>query len=80
MKWEFEGYTINTEKSLVSVDRVKDFLSDSYWARDRSIELIEKTIENSFCYGVYHDDELVGWFCAGRVRLCNDVLDLRCLY
>ena len=61
MKWEFEGYTINTDKSLVPVDRVKDFLSDSYWASDRSKELIEKTIMNSFCYGVYHDDELVGF-------------------
>ena len=61
MKWEFEGYTINTDKSLISVDRVKDFLSDSYWASDRSKELIEKTIMNSFCYGVYHEDELVGF-------------------
>lgn len=52
MKWKFEGYTINTDKSLVSVDRVKVFLSDSYWASDRSKELIEKTIMNSFCYGV----------------------------
>ncbi|MBP1759876.1 MAG: sortase-like acyltransferase [Firmicutes bacterium] len=61
MKWEFEGYTINTDKSLVLVDRVKEFLSDSYWASDRSKELIEKTIMNSFCYGVYHDEELVGF-------------------
>lgn len=61
MKWEFEGYTINTDKSLVSVDRVKEFLSDSYWASERSKELIEKTILNSFCYGVYHEEELVGF-------------------
>ena len=61
MKWEFEGYRINTDKSLVSVDRVKDFLSDSYWASDRSKELIKKTIMNSFCYGVYHEEELVGF-------------------
>jgi len=61
LKWEFEGYTINTDKSLVSVDRVKEFLSDSYWASDRSKELIEKTILNSFCYGVYHAEELVGF-------------------
>jgi len=61
MKWEFEGYTINTDKSLVSVDRVKEFLSDSYWASNRSIDIIERTIVNSFCYGVYHDKELVGF-------------------
>lgn len=61
MKWEFEGYTINTDKSLVSVERVKEFLSDSYWASERTKELIEKTIRNSFCYGVYHEEELVGF-------------------
>lgn len=43
------------------MDRVKEFLSDSYWVSDRSKELIEKTIMNSFCYGVYHDEELVGF-------------------
>ena len=61
MKWEFEGYTINTDKALVSVDRVKEFLSDSYWASDRSNELIEKTIMNSFCYAVCLEEELVGF-------------------
>lgn len=61
MKWEFEGYRINTDKSLVSVNRVKEFLSDSYWASDRPIEIIEKTIMNSFCYGVYHHEEQVGF-------------------
>lgn len=61
MKWEFEGYTINTDKSLVSVERVKELLSDSYWASERTKELIEKTIRNSFCYGVYHEEELVGF-------------------
>lgn len=61
MRWEFDGYTINTDKSLVSVDRVKAFLSHSYWAQNRSKELIEKTIMTSFCYGVYHEDELVGF-------------------
>lgn len=64
MKWEFKGYTINTEKSLVSVDRVKEFLSDSYWAKDRPKELIEKTIMTSFCYGAYLEETMVGF---GRV-------------
>lgn len=61
MEWEFRGYTINTDKSLVSVDRVKDFLSKSYWASDRSREDIEKSIMNSFCYGLFHQDNLVGF-------------------
>ena len=45
----------------LSVERVKEFLSDSYWASDRPIEIIEKTLINSFCYGVYLDRELVSF-------------------
>ncbi len=61
MRWEFGGYIINTDKSLVSAARVKEFLSDSYWAADRTKELIEKTIEHSFCYGIYYGEEQVGF-------------------
>lgn len=61
MKWEFEGFTINTDKSLISADRVKELLSDSYWASERPKEVIEKTIMNSFCYGVFNDQKLIGF-------------------
>ncbi|WP_407309457.1 GNAT family N-acetyltransferase [Desulfosporosinus sp. SB140] len=61
MKWDFEDYTIETDKTLISANRIKEFLLNSYWAKDRSIEVIEKSIKNSFCYGVYHDKELVGF-------------------
>ena len=61
MKWEFGEYTIDTDKSLVPASCVKEFLSKSYWAADRTVEQIKKSIENSFCYGVYHQDELVGF-------------------
>lgn len=37
MKWEFEDYSITIDKSLVSVDRVKDFLSDTYWGKSHRI-------------------------------------------
>ncbi|AET68289.1 acetyltransferase, N-acetylglutamate synthase [Desulfosporosinus orientis DSM 765] len=58
---KFEGYTINSDKTMISVDRVKEFLTDSYWAKDRAKEIIEKTIMNSLCYGVYNEDELIGF-------------------
>ncbi len=82
MIWEFEDYTIDTDKSLLSVDRVKEFLSDSYWASERSKELIEKTIMNSFCYGVYQEEEMVGFArvvsdCATMGWICDVYIDKR---
>ena len=61
MRWEYREYIITADKSLLSVDRVKELLSDSYWANKRTKELIEKTIENSFCYGVYSEEEMIGF-------------------
>lgn len=54
-------YKISDDKGLLSLDRISEFLADSYWARDRSRKEIELSIENSICYGVYDKDKQVGF-------------------
>jgi len=61
MEWEFGEYRISNDKSLLPIERVKELLWKSYWANDRSAEAIEKSINNSDCYGVYKEKELVGF-------------------
>ncbi len=61
MEWEFGEYKISNEKSLLSIEKIKELLSKSYWASDRSVEVIEKAISNSDCYGAYIGNELVGF-------------------
>lgn len=34
---------------------------DSYWANDRTIEQTRRAIENSLCFGMYHDDKQIGF-------------------
>lgn len=34
---------------------------DSYWAKNISSELVQKCIDNSFCFGVYCDGSQVGF-------------------
>jgi GNAT superfamily N-acetyltransferase len=60
MEWVFGDYKISTDKSLLSLERIKYFLSKSYWASDRPIEVIEKSIKNSTCYGIYNNNEQIG--------------------
>lgn len=57
-------YYISTDKSKLNIAAVKSLLKQSYWANERTEETILKSIENSICYGVYKNDELVGF---GRV-------------
>ena len=61
MEYIFGEYRISNDKSLLSIQKVKELLSQSYWAKERPIEVIEMSVHNSDCYGVYFKDEQVGF-------------------
>ena len=56
-------YTISTDKSKLNLNAIHDFLNNhSYWAKGRSMETVQRSIENSLCFGLYNpEDELVGF-------------------
>jgi GNAT superfamily N-acetyltransferase len=53
MKFEREGVLISTEPELLDIDFVCRGLNNTYWARDRKREVVEESIRNSLCFGVY---------------------------
>ena len=53
-------YTISTDHKLLDVDIIQGYLSSSYWASGRTREIVEKSIANSLCFGVYHGDDQIG--------------------
>ena len=57
------GYEISTDRARLDVPRVHRFLSnEAYWSPGVSRELVERSIENSICFGVYTDEgEQVGF-------------------
>jgi GNAT superfamily N-acetyltransferase len=51
-----DGYVLTTDPSRIDVDRVHAWLSEeSYWAKGRGLEVVERSIAGSLCYSV-HDD------------------------
>jgi N-acetylglutamate synthase-like GNAT family acetyltransferase len=46
-------YHISTDKSLLDKDFINGFIKNSYWGKERTLEQTIKTIENSFCFGMY---------------------------
>ena len=52
---------ISTDKSRLNVQAIHVYLTESYWAPGRTIETIRKSIEHSLCFGVYLDQEQVGF-------------------
>ncbi len=56
------GYYISTDKTKLNIPLIHEFLDKrSYWANGRSIATIKKSIENSLCFGVYINDEQIGF-------------------
>ena len=54
--------TVSTDKSKLDVPFIQNFLKDVYWAAGRTIEEVQTTIDSSFCFGIYLDDNQIG-FC-----------------
>ncbi len=55
-------YAISTDKNLLDVTAVHKYLSEeSYWAKNIPLQLVQQSIDNSFCFGVYFHKELVGF-------------------
>ncbi|CAM3178590.1 GNAT family N-acetyltransferase [Paenibacillus lupini] len=61
MEQWYKNYRVSDDKSLLNIETIGAFLGRSYWANQRSIETIEKSIQNSICYGIYQEDKQVGF-------------------
>lgn len=56
------GYSISTDKSLLNLDVIHHYLAfESYWAKGLSIEKLRRSVENSMCFGIYHENNLCGF-------------------
>jgi len=61
MEWQRGGFRISTEKSELDRGAIHEFLRNSYWATGISRELVDRSIENSLCFGLYDGKRLVGF-------------------
>lgn len=57
-----EGFEISTDRSKLDIAVIHDYLSNkSYWAKNIPVELVQKSIEGSICFAVYHNNRQVGF-------------------
>lgn len=56
-----EGFAITTETSFFNVEFIHAFLSKSYWAENIPLETVQRSIDNSLCFGVFHLGRQIGF-------------------
>lgn len=62
MEWQNGEYVIAIDSDRLQLDVIQKFLEeDSYWAHGRTVEQTQRAIENSVCFGLYHDERQIGF-------------------
>jgi GNAT superfamily N-acetyltransferase len=65
------GYTLSTDRTRLDIPAIHRFLSEeAYWCRGIPLPVTEKAIQNSLCFGVYHDVDPVQQ--VGFARVITD--------
>ena len=54
--------SVSSDKTKLDVPFIQHFLKDVYWAAGRTLEEVQRTIDASVCFGIYLDEEQIG-FC-----------------
>lgn len=55
-------YTISTDPARIDARKVHEMLTQlSYWAPNRKLDVVERSIANSLNFGIYHNGEQVGF-------------------
>jgi GNAT superfamily N-acetyltransferase len=60
-EWRRGEYLISTDKRRLDLPVIHNFLTTSYWAADIPIETVKESIEHSLAFGVYREDQQVGF-------------------
>jgi GNAT superfamily N-acetyltransferase len=60
-EWWKGDFQITTAPERLDLDAVHDFLTHSYWANGIPRSTVEKSMQNSLCFGVFHRKTQIGF-------------------
>jgi GNAT superfamily N-acetyltransferase len=61
VEWKRDGISISTEPSRLDRALIHEFLGRSYWAAGIPREVVDRSIDNAMCFGVYDGASQVGF-------------------
>jgi GNAT superfamily N-acetyltransferase len=54
-------FLVSTNKNKLDLDTIYGYLSESYWAKGISREVVIRSIQNSLCFGIFYGTDQVGF-------------------
>jgi GNAT superfamily N-acetyltransferase len=66
-----EEYIISDDKARLDLELIHQQITNSYWAKGRTFNEVKRSIDNSFCYGIYIGNKQVGF-----ARVLSDLVTI----
>src|SRR5689334_17608539 len=64
LDWHRGAYTVSTYRGRLEAGRILALLQATHWGQGLTQPVLERALAHSVCFGMYREDELVGF---GRV-------------
>ncbi|MBD2814189.1 GNAT family N-acetyltransferase [Xenorhabdus sp. Flor] len=61
LHWKKENYRVSTDKSLLDITAIHQFLTFSHWAKGIDLETVRCSIENSLTFGLFDEKVQIGF-------------------
>lgn len=52
---------VSTDKKQLDIPFIHAFITDTYWAKGRTIQEVKTTIDSCLCFGVYYQNKQIGF-------------------
>jgi GNAT superfamily N-acetyltransferase len=59
--WSKDNFILSMDKTKLDVEIIYQFLTDSYWAKGRTLDEVIFSIKNSICFGLYDGNQQIGF-------------------
>jgi GNAT superfamily N-acetyltransferase len=60
-EYNHQEFLFSTDKRKLNLNYIHRFLTNSYWAKGIPIDLVEQSIKNSLCFGIYEGNKQIGF-------------------
>jgi GNAT superfamily N-acetyltransferase len=61
MEWTKNEFSVSTDPARLDMIYLHQFLSTTYWAKGIPLEIVQKAIAGSVCFGMYHGQRQIGF-------------------
>ncbi len=80
MEWQKDGFLLTDDRARIDRRRTGELLRESYWAAGREQTVVERCIESSLNFAIFHGTDQIGYSrvvtdCATYGYLCDVIVD-----